>query len=233
MLPAYNLLAIIGPTATGKTYFAAQLAVRVGGEVISADSRQVYRGMNLGTGKDYSDYRVGDSSVPFHLIDIAEPGYKYSVFEYQRDFFRVFSDIRKRGKMPVLCGGSGLYINAVTKGYRLIEVPRNEALRNKLRDISLPELNRLLSSLKSVHNTTDFDSKERSMRAIEIDSYYRDHPPVTDLPPVYPLFIGLSYERSAERARITERLQTRMNQGMVNEVKHLMASGVTAESLLY
>jgi tRNA dimethylallyltransferase len=233
MTPAYNLIAIIGPTATGKTILAANLASRVGGEVISADSRQVYRRMNLGTGKDYADYLVKNIPVPVHLIDIVEPGYKYSVFEYQRDFTRVFSDIQSRGKMPVLCGGSGMYIDAAIRAYKLIEVPRNEELRNSLRDKSPDELRQLLSSLKTLHNTSDLDTPERAIRAIEISTYYRESAQFANLPQIFPLVIGLQYERESERSRITERLKKRMEQGMVNEVKNLIESGIPSESLLY
>ncbi|NTV84362.1 MAG: tRNA (adenosine(37)-N6)-dimethylallyltransferase MiaA [Bacteroidales bacterium] len=233
MPPAYNMIAVIGPTASGKTTFAANLANRIGGEVISADSRQVYRHMDLGTGKDYGDYAVNGVQVPVHLLDIVNPGYRYSVFEYQRDFFRVFSDMLDRGKIPVLCGGSGMYIDAVTRGYRLIEVPRNEIMRKKLRDKSLPELHILLSSIKKPHNITDVDTIERAIRAIEIESYYLEHSPDPDLPPVYPLFIGIIHERTTERSRITERLLQRLNLGMVDEVKQLMGTGISTESLLY
>jgi tRNA dimethylallyltransferase len=169
-----------------------------------------------------------------HMLDIAEPGYKYSIYEYQRDFFRALTDIQERGKFPVLCGGSGLYIDAATRNYRLQEVPRNELLRSNLRDKSLPELVQLLTSMKKLHNTTDVDSTGRAVRAIEIESYYLDNPvPEKDLPPVNPLYIGIRYERSAERIRITERLQERMNQGMVEEVRQLLESGIPAGSLLY
>ncbi len=232
-LPGYNLVAVVGPTASGKTLLAAHLARAVGGEVISADSRQVYRLMDIGTGKDLTDYMVNGMPVPVHLIDIAEPGQKYSVFEYQRDFFRVFRDLSDRGLMPVLCGGSGLYIEAVTRGYRLVEVPRNEGLRESLRDKSLGELHAMLASMKSLHNTTDVDNPERAIRAIEIGQHNREHPEEPDLPHIVPLFIGICFDRDAERARITHRLQQRIDNGMVDEVKQLMASGISAESLLY
>ena len=176
MTEACNLIAVIGPTASGKTSLAAHLAVRLNGEVISADSRQVYRHMNLGTGKDYNDYIVNGIHVPYHLLDIAEPGYKYSVFEYQRDFFQAFADIHNRGKMPVLCGGSGMYIDAAVKRYKLIDVPFNEELRQQLNNKSLEELNHILIPLKDLHNTTDTDSRERAIRAIEIASFRQLHP---------------------------------------------------------
>jgi tRNA dimethylallyltransferase len=233
MTNSYNLIAVTGPTATGKTSLAAQIAKRFNGEVISADSRQVYRRMNLGTGKDYSDYIVNDIPVPVHLIDIMEPGYQYSVYEFQRDFFRVFSDLQNRGKMPVLCGGSGMYLNAVLRAYRLNEVPRNEDLRKSFRDMSLDELSRLLSTMKSLHNITDLDTPERAVRAIEIATYYREHSGIPDVPRINALVLGLIYDRAVERKRITERLKNRMKQGMVEEVKNLLESGIPAEKLIY
>lgn len=234
MTEACNLIAVIGPTASGKTSLAAHLASRMNGEVISADSRQVYRHMNLGTGKDYDDYTVNGSRVPSHLLDIAEPGYKYSVFEYQRDFFHAFTDIHSRGKMPVLCGGSGMYIDAAVKGYKLIDVPYNEELRKELHSKSLDELNSILVSLKELHNTTDTDSSERAIRAIEIATFRQLNTDVPkDLPPVNPVFIGILFERNTERERITERLRTRMKHGMVEEVQQLLASGIPAETLVY
>jgi len=229
-----NLIAVIGPTASGKTSLAAHLAFRMNGEVISADSRQIYRQMNLGTGKDYHDYIVNGIIVPSHLLDIAEPGYKYSVFEYQRDFFRAFSDIRNRGKMPVLCGGSGMYIDAALKGYQLIDVPDNEQLRKDLREKSLDEMRRILAELKKLHNTTDTDSPERAIRAIEIETYRQQHPELTsELPPVNPIFIGILYQRESERARITDRLNARIKQGMIEEVRQLLESGIPPETLVY
>jgi tRNA dimethylallyltransferase len=234
MTEACNLIAVIGPTASGKTSMAAHLARRMNGEVISADSRQVYRHMNLGTGKDYDDYIVDGVPVPYHLLDIAEPGYKYSVYEYQRDFFKAFTDIHNRGKMPVLCGGSGMYFDAAVKGYKLVDVPYNEELRRELANKSLDELNRILVSLKVLHNTTDTDSAERAIRAIEIATFRHLHADIdNDLPPVNPLFIGILYQRNIERDRITDRLRARMKQGMVEEVKQLLASGIPAETLVY
>ena len=234
MTEACNLIAVIGPTASGKTSLAAHLASRMNGEVISADSRQVYRHMNLGTGKDYDDYTVNGVRIPCHLLDIAEPGYKYSVFEYQRDFFHAFTDIHSRGKMPVLCGGSGMYIDAAVKGYKLVDVPRNEELRKDLHSKSQDELNKILVSLKKLHNTTDTDSAERAIRAIEIAAFRQLHPEITSkLPPVNPVFFGVLYERNTERERITDRLRTRMKQGMVEEVQQLLASGIPADTLVY
>jgi tRNA dimethylallyltransferase len=234
MTEACNLIAVIGPTASGKTSLAAHLASRIGGEVISADSRQVYRHMDIGTGKDYDDYIVNGVHIPSHLLDIAEPGYKYSVFEYQRDFFHAFTGIRSRGRMPVLCGGSGMYIDAAVKGYKLIDVPYNEALRKELQNKSPDELNRMLVSLKELHNTTDTDSVERTIRAIEIATFRQLHPDITaDLPRVNPVFIGILYQRNTERERITERLRNRLKKGMAEEVQQLLASGIPAETLVY
>jgi tRNA dimethylallyltransferase len=234
MTEVCNLIAIIGPTASGKTSLAAHLASRMNGEVISADSRQVYRHMNLGTGKDYDDYVVNGVRVPSHLLDIVEPGYKYSVFEYQRDFFYAFSDIHNRGKMPVLCGGSGMYIDAAVKGYKLIDVPFNDELRKDLQIKSLDELNTTLASLKELHNTSDTNSPERTIRAIEIATFRQLHPDMnSELPAVNPVFIGILYQRNKERERITERLRARMKQGMVEEVQQLLASGIPAETLVY
>jgi len=234
MKEACNLIAVIGPTASGKTSLAAHLASRMNGEVISADSRQVYRKMDLGTGKDYDDYTVDGVRVQFHLLDIAEPGYKYSVFEFQRDFFKAFAAIRNRGKMPVLCGGSGMYIDAVVKDYKLIDVPYNEQLRKDLQHKDTDELKRILSSLKELHNTSDTDSPERTVRAIEIETYRKLHPEITaGLPPVNPVFIGILYQRNKERERITERLHSRMKNGMVEEVQSLLSAGIPVETLVY
>jgi tRNA dimethylallyltransferase len=230
----YNLVTILGPTASGKTVFAAHLASRINGEVISADSRQVYREMNLGTGKDYADYLVSGVLVPVHLTDLVDPGYRYSIFEYQRDFFRVFRHIQSRHKFPVLCGGSGMYLEAATRGYRLVDVPRDDSLRATLASKTLNELSTLLSTLKSQHNKTDTDTRDRALRAIEIALYYRDNQPqVSDLPAINPLFIGISYGREEERKRITARLEERLRQGMVAEVERLLSSGLTADKLNY
>jgi tRNA dimethylallyltransferase len=229
----YNLVTVLGPTAGGKTSFAAHLADRLNGEVISADSRQVYRHMNLGTGKDYEDYNVEGRPVPFHLIDIADPGYRYSVFEYQRDFMKAFSEITVRGHLPILCGGSGLYINAVTRGYRLIPVPPNPALREALSAKPLDELTALLASMKKMHNITDVDTKDRVIRAIEIEMVYHDQGiAIDDYPVLRNLCLGIRFERSVERRRITERLHARLASGMTDEVKDLLKRGLTAESLM-
>jgi tRNA dimethylallyltransferase len=233
MPPAYNLVAIIGPTASGKTLLAATLADILQSDVISADSRQVYRGMNLGTGKDYHDYVIDGRPVKYHLVDIADPGYKYSLFEFQRDFYRVFAEITSQGKLPVLCGGSGLYIESALKGYFLPEVPINEELRSSLAGKDLDGLSEMLSSMKKLHNKTDIDTRERALRAIEIEVFMRDKPPAGPLPVIKPLVIAVCYERETERKRITERLQARLEAGMMDEVKQLMESGVSQEALEY
>lgn len=229
----YDLIAVIGPTASGKTEFAAKLAHNLDGEVISADSRQVYRNMNIGTGKDYSDYEVNGTTVPVHLIDIAEPGYKYSIFEYQRDFFRAYRNIVSRKKTPVMCGGSGMYIEAVAHQYRLDEVPLNEKLRIELEGKSLNDLKEILLQLKTLHNQTDTDTVEHALRAIEIENFYRNHPGESRLPDLSILYLGVLYDRETERKRITERLYKRLQQGMVEEVRNLLASGISADSLTY
>ena len=229
-----DLVAVIGPTASGKTSLAAALAHEWDAEIISGDSRQVYRGMDIGTGKDLGDYVVGGKPIPYHLIDIVEPGYKYNVFEYQRDFLKAYEDIRRRGRLPILCGGTGLYVEAVLKGYRLLPVPENPSLRMSLADKSLEELTALLSTYKTLHNTTDVDTVKRAIRAIEIEEYYR-HVPVTEcsFPQLNSLIIGVSIERELRRRKITERLHRRLEEGMVDEVRVLLAEGVTPDSLIY
>ena len=234
MSTQYNLIVILGPTASGKTAVAANLAHRIGSEVISADSRQVYRQLNLGTGKDYDDYTINGETVPFHLIDIAEPGSQYNVFEYQQDFVKVFEDISHRGKLPVLCGGTGMYIEAVIQGYKLIQVPINQPLRDKLTDKSLDELATILSSYKNVHNISDTDTPKRAIRAIEIAEYHQSNPEIDMYyPAITPLLVGVRYDRATERRRITERLEQRLNQGMIAEVEALLNSGVTPDQLIY
>lgn len=234
MLPEkYNLLAVVGPTASGKTAFAAHLASEINGEVISADSRQVYRRMNIGTGKDYEDYVVNGKRVPVHLTDITEPGYKYSVFEYQRDFSRVFSDITVRQKTPVLCGGSGMYIDAVTRNYRLTEVPENAQMRSELKNKSLDELTLILTGMKKLHNKTDTDTTEHALRAIEIEIFNRENIHQATLPDIRPLYIAVVFERKIERERITNRLIKRLNEGLIDEVSQLLDSGIPMESLTY
>ena len=230
----YDLLAVIGPTASGKTAFAVRLALALGGEVISADSRQVYRGMDIGTGKDLEEYVVEGQQVSCHLVDIVEAGYKYNVFEYQADFLRVWEDCRRRGVVPVLCGGSGLYVEAVLKGYKLLAVPVNEELRASLEGMPLPELAARLATYKKLHNTTEIDTPKRAIRAIEIEEYYRTHPyEEKDFPQLRPLIVGVEVSREVRRERITRRLHERLEQGMVEEVRHLLDSGVAPEDLIY
>jgi tRNA dimethylallyltransferase len=227
-----NLLCILGPTASGKTAFSARLALFLGGEIISADSRQVYRGMDIGTGKDYDDYLVGNMRVPFHLIDIAEAGEEYNVFQYQKDFYRVFKAVRERGVLPVLCGGSGLYIEAVLKGYRLLQVPLNESLRIELESQSIPVLTRRLKSYKNVHNTTDTIIRKRLIRAIEIEDYLQTNPSsLEEIPEIYPVIFGLDIDRDERRRKITDRLKYRLDHGLIEETKQLLASGISAEKL--
>ena len=230
----YDLLTVIGPTASGKTRLAVHLALALDGEVISADSRQVYRGMDIGTGKDLEEYVVEGQRVPCHLVDIVEAGYKYNVFEYQADFKRVWEDCRQRGVVPVLCGGSGLYVEAVLKGYKLLPVPANEALRASLAGLSLPELAERLATYKKLHNTTEIDTPKRAIRAIEIEEYYRTHPlEVKDFPVLHPLIVGVDVSREVRRERITRRLHERLAHGMVEEVKRLLDAGVKPDDLLY
>ena len=223
------LIAIIGPTATGKTAIAARLAERIGGEVISGDSRQVYRGMDLGTGKDIADY----GAVPYHLIDICEAGEKYNVFRYQNDFLAAYEDICGRGRRPILCGGSGLYVESVLRGYRLQDVPQNAALRERLEQKSLEELTEILRGYKQLHNTTDVDTAKRAIRAIEIEEYYREHPvDERPFPKIPAVVIGIDVPREVRRERISRRLRDRLDAGMVDEVRRLLER-VAPEDLIY
>ncbi|MDR2118256.1 MAG: tRNA (adenosine(37)-N6)-dimethylallyltransferase MiaA [Tannerellaceae bacterium] len=231
---AYQLLTVLGPTASGKTAFAAAFAAKSDSEIISADSRQVYRGMDIGTGKDRGDYTVGGKTVPYHLIDICEPGYRYNVFEYRRDFFRVYGEIRDRGKRPVLCGGTGLYIEAVLKGYRLPDVPENPALRQSLKDKPLKELEALLAGYGRLHNKTDVETAPRAIRAIEIAVCEKEAAPdACAYPPLQSLVVGLDISREARRQKISERLHARLQDGMVEEVRGLLDAGVTPGDLMY
>ena len=230
----YELITILGPTASGKTPFAAALAAQLNTEIISADSRQIYRGMTIGTGKDLEDYIVDDKKIPCHLIDICEPGYKYNLFEYQHDFFKAFKAIRAKGKIPILCGGTGLYIESVLKGYRLLDVPKNPGLRERLKDKTLPELEVILASYKKLHNKTDLDTAQRAIRAIEIEEYYLTHIPETnDYERVNSLIIGVSIERELRREKITSRLKKRLEEGMIEEIQTLLDSGISPEDLIY
>ena len=230
-----KMLTILGPTASGKTPLAAALAKKVGGEIISADSRQVYRRMDIGTGKDLSDY----DGVPYHLIDICEPGTKYNLFQYQQDFFDAYQDIRERGVLPILCGGTGLYIEAVLKGYKLSPVPQNPELRLRLEGLSLDELTQMLIELKrknqsTMHNTTDVDSCQRAIRAIEIETYNLEHPvPRRELPAVDSIIIGVDIDRELRRQKITCRLKARLEEGMTDEVQALLNEGIAPEDLIY
>ena len=229
-----DLITVLGPTASGKTRFAVQLADRLAAEIISGDSRQVYRRMDLGTGKDLDDYRIGDRSVPYHLIDIVEPGTKYNVFEYQRDFLEAYNDIHRRGRKAVLCGGTGLYIESVLRAYRLSPVPQNPELRERLADKSLEELTALLATYKSLHNTTDVDTAQRAIRAIEIEEYYRQTPlDRRPFPKIESLTLGVDVRREVRRERISQRLRKRLDEGMCGEVERLLAEGIKPEDLIY
>jgi len=230
----YNLLVVLGPTASGKTRLAARVASLSGGEIISADSRQVYRGMDIGTGKDYSDYWVDGKQVPCHLIDIAEAGYHYNLFEYQRDFLRVFQDISERGVFPLLCGGSGLYLEAVLQGYRLTSVPPDPVLRGELEQLSQKELTARLAGLRPLHNRTDSETRKRTIRAIEIALYADAHPfEPDDYPKLTPLVTGLLPDREIRRERIARRLDERLKAGLIEEVEALLHRGIPAEGLEY
>ena len=233
-MPHYDIIAILGPTASGKTPFAAALAAELGTEIISADSRQVYKGMDIGTGKDLADYTVRGHAIPYHLIDIAEPGYKYNVFEYQRDFLEAYEDIRRRGMCPIVCGGTGMYLESVLKGYRLLPVPENAELRNRLASKPLEELTEILKTYKELHNTTDVDTAKRAIRAIEIEEYYL-HTPVDErsFPQLNSLIIGVDIDRGLRREKITRRLKQRLDEGMVDEVRGLLERGIPPEDLIY
>jgi tRNA dimethylallyltransferase len=228
------LLTILGPTASGKTALAAHLAYEIDGEIISADSRQVYRGMDIGTGKDLSDYEIKGRHIPYHLIDIRDAGEKYTLFHYQQDFHRVFRDIADRKKIPILCGGTGLYMESVLKGYRLLDVPENPALRASLSGKTLEELTEILASYKKMHNSTDTDTKKRAIRAIEIADYQaKQQAEELTFDPIDSLIIGIDIDRELRRQNISSRLKKRLDEGLIDEVKQLLQSGVTVEDLLY
>ncbi len=231
----YNLVTILGPTATGKTFLAAHLATKIGGEIISGDSRQVYRGMDIGTGKDLGDYIVNDVEVPSHLLDIEKPGNHYNVYRFHSDFIKAFEDIQSRGKFPVLCGGSGLYLEAVLKDYRLIQVPPNKVLRRELEGKSLPELTEILKNLKPLlHNKTDVETDRRAIRAIEIEYFYRENPEMEpSMPELNSLNIGVKVDRETRRQRISNRLKQRLSEGMLEEVQKLLDTGLMPEQLIY
>ncbi|MBO6234445.1 MAG: tRNA (adenosine(37)-N6)-dimethylallyltransferase MiaA [Prevotella sp.] len=236
-----RMITILGPTASGKTAIATHLAERIGGEIISADSRQVYRRMDIGTGKDLSDYVNPETGrhIPYHLIDIAEPGTRYNLFRYQEDFMKAYNDIQQRGATPILCGGTGLYIESVLKGYNLSPVPQNPELRERLKDKSLEELTAMLTELKkmtgsAMHNKTDVDSCQRAIRAIEIEQYNMEHPtPLREAPAIDSLIIGVDVDREVRRERITRRLHARLEEGMVDEIRGLLSEGIKPEDLIY
>lgn len=226
-----NLITILGPTASGKTSFAANLAYHLDTEIISGDSRQVYRGMDLGTGKDLGDYTVEGKTIPCHLVDIMDAGEKYNVFRYQKDFFEVFNSLHKT---PILCGGTGLYIEAIIRNYQLIDVPANHELRRELEKYPLEELKEMLAAMKTLHNTTDTDTKKRAIRGIEIETFIRQNPKVVPTyPKIEPIVFGVKNPRDIERQKIKIRLEERLRDGMVDEMRALMASGVKEEDLTY
>lgn len=230
----YDLISIIGPTASGKTTLAVNLAFRLGGEILSADSRQVYRGMDIGTGKDLSEYEIDGKPVPYHLIDIVDAGKRYNVFEYQKAFFDAYADVDRRGRQAVVCGGSGMYVEAVVEAYDLRPVPQNVELREQLAAYSLAELTAILGSMKALHNHTDVDTVKRAIRAIEIATYYRDHPEErVSYPKLSNIYFGVDIDRELRRDRISRRLHDRLAEGMVGEVSTLLNSGVTVDDLIY
>ena len=223
-MPDYDLITILGPTASGKTPFAAALAYELNTEIISADSRQIYKGMDLGTGKDLADYTINGYTIPYHLIDIAEPGYKYNVFEYQRDFLISYESIKQKGRLPVLCGGTGMYLESILKGYKLMPVPENPELRTRLANHSLEELTEILSRYKILHNSTDVDTVKRAIRAIV---------PEREFPALNSLIIGVDIDRELRREKITRRLKQRLEEGMVDEVRRLIEQGISPDDLIY
>lgn len=227
-------ITIIGVTASGKTALAVGVAAALNGEIISADSRQIYRRMDIGTGKDLSEYTSAGKNIPYHLIDICEPGYKYNLYEYRRDFENAYTDIIGRGKTPVICGGSGLYVETVLKGYAMPNVPENKELRSALSDKTLPELEKILSQYKTLHNTTDTDTCKRAIRAIEIAEYYKNCPAEQlEDKPLNTLLAGIKIDRERRRNNITTRLHARLKEGLVDEVKKLLDEGIPPENLIY
>lgn len=228
------MITILGPTASGKTALAANVACRMNGEVISADSRQVYRNMDIGTGKDYDDYIIEDREVPCHLVDICNAGERYSVYRYQKDFLTVYNEISDRNKLPVLCGGTGMYIESVLKGYRLLKVPVNKNLRDNLESKTMNEMKNILEGYGDLHNITDVTQRKRLVRAIEIAKYYSDHNnEEEEFPEINSLVAGIKFDRNSRRKRISDRLKDRLKGGMIEEVKSLLESGVSAETLIY
>jgi len=230
----YNLITVLGPTAGGKTSFATSLAADLNAEIISADSRQVYKGMDIGTGKDVAEYSLDGKKIPYHLIDILEAGEKYNVFLFQKDFFKAFDKVKSKGKTAIMCGGTGMYLEAVLNNYELVEVPENTELRDSLKNKSIEELKIILTSLKNVHNTTEFDTAKRAIRAIEIETYYQNNPKkITEYPQINSYVIGIKHEREVQRRRITERLHQRLQEGMIDEVRNLIKKGVSTDTLIY
>ncbi|MFC4676487.1 tRNA (adenosine(37)-N6)-dimethylallyltransferase MiaA [Dysgonomonas termitidis] len=233
-MKTYDLITILGPTASGKTDFACHLAHSLDTEIISGDSRQVYKSMDIGTGKDLADYMVDGKDIPYHLIDIREAGDKYNIFEYQSDFHQAYTGIKGRGKLPILCGGSGLYIESVLKGYSLVNVPENKELRKKYENHSLRELTDILATFKNLHNTTDVDTAQRAIRAIEIEEYKKEHPlEQNEFPPLNSLVIGVGIDRDLRRKKISKRLKSRLDEGMIEEVQKILDKGVAPDDLIY
>jgi len=229
-----KLISIIGTTATGKTNLAVNLASMIGGEIISADSRQVYRGMDIGSGKDLSEFNINGQEIPYHLIDILDAGEEYNVFEYQNDFFEAYTKVIKNQNIPILCGGTGMYIEAVLKGYRLAKVPTDEALRINLAKKTDEELREMLFKVRTPHNKTDLNDRNRLLRALEIDNYYLEHPELLkEVPKMQSINFGIRYDRQEIRNRITERLDQRLQEGLIEEIENLLASGITSEQLKY
>ncbi len=229
------MITVLGPTATGKTKLAAALANLHNGEIISADSRQVYKGMDIGTGKDLEDYYINDQRIPYHLIDITEPGEEYNVYAFQQDFIRAYQHITSKEKLPFLCGGTGMYLESILKGYKLMEVPKNQSLRQQFLHKSDEELQSLLLDLRNnPHNTTDLTDRNRIIRAIEIETYYQEHPELPhDFPEINHMILGIHFERSQLRARITERLKSRLQNGLLEEVQYLLSTGLEPEQLKF
>lgn len=230
----YDIITILGPTASGKTSLAVALANQLDAEIISADSRQVYEGMNIGSGKDLSEYSIDNKIIPYHLIDIRKAGEKYNLFEFQEDFQQTYAQLRSKSILPILCGGTGLYIEAVLKAYQLLQVPENKILRAELGNKSLEELRVILSSYRNLHNKSDFDTTKRAIRAIEIAHYTENSDPEKHkFEPLNSLIIGLDLDREIRRQKISKRLISRLNEGLIEEVKSLLDSGIASEDLIY
>lgn len=230
----YNLITILGPTAGGKTSLAAHLASNLNSEIISADSRQVYRGMDLGTGKDINDYTINGKTIKYHLIDIIDAGKKYNVFQFQKDFFKVFDEITKKNILPIMCGGTGLYLDAIVNNYELLEVPPNFELREQLKNKSLDELKNMLIELKKLHNVSDFDTKKRAIRAIEIEVYKKNNvEQKSNFTKINSIIFGVKFDRAIQKKRITDRLKNRLENGMIDEVNTLLKNGVSPDKLIY